>query len=1064
MASKRKKENKKGSKGAGQVTVTKHNYTGKLSLVIPLYNESSRFDLMAQSLDNFAKLWSTPYEVILVNDGSADDTLQKLTERYSDASTEAVTYHVVDLGQNQGKGAALKAGVAASTGDHILTLDADMAADPKYLFQWLRQLEGNTFSDNQILIASREHKDSNVTTEDWGKRRFLGKSFNLLIQLLTGASWMDTQCGFKLYPTAIAKPLFEAMTTAGWAHDVELLDKAHLYGVEVIEMPIKWQEVDGSKISVWSDGFKMGATSLWINLKNRSKYFFVEPFKYRNNTTVLGQPQKESPLYRFLFAMLSILLLFVMPYLSFSYGVTADEGVQQDYGVHVYDYFQSNGVDGDALTYKNLYLYGGMFDYWMVCMQRHVFTSWDIYEVRHMFNALTGVLLMIFTGLLGKVLSQRWQIAFWSLIFVVLSPRVFGHAMNNPKDIPFATGYTLTLLFILNFVRQLPKPTLSSMLGIIVGLMLTINVRVGGILLIPYLFLFTGGSFVLEKHLRPYLKQFGYLFKLGIILGVIVLIGYWGGLLYWPFAREDKINAPLTALAEMSNFAIGIRMIWEGQHYWSDGLPWYYLSKWLLISTPLVVLIGTVLGVLPVFKDARNKWILAMAAFAGFFPMLYVIYKDSALYDGMRHFLFVCPIFVAIAAYGWVTLMDMVQNKNAKMGVTAVVVVLLALPARWMVISHPHQYMYFNELVGGIQGAYGDYETDYWMNSTKEACEWFVENIPEMKTGEEIVVGTQAILSVGHYLNKYPNIRVIYTRYNERAKGNWDYGIYISRFVNQGYLKKGLWPLGTDILYTREVDGVPICSISKRGKTNKKSVTAISGITNAAKAQQEAAKGNDPQLKTQAAQAYQKSFLDAFGLLKEVIADDPRDESARFYLAQYQIQAGKYEEAKVTLDSLLSLSGSYSNTLGLMAVAHLNTQNVAKAKEYFQRAVEANLKYVFGHYHLARIAASEQKLQEAIQHLEKFDRYGGQPAQGYDLGLQIANQLQNDVLKTFFTAKKLSFKGDWQGVMGQLNACLAIDPTYAPALRMKKSIDDSIAKQTRANERQVRLKREGKIK
>lgn len=1064
MASKRKKEKKKGSKVATKVVSTKQNYTGKLSVIIPLYNESSRFDIMVKSLDNFKEIWSQPYEVILVNDGSKDDTLQKLKERYDEASTEKVTYKVLDLGQNQGKGAALKAGVAAATGEHILTLDADMAADPKYLLQWLRQLDGNTFSNHQILIASREHKASDITTADSSKRRLLGKSFNILIQLLTGTTWLDTQCGFKLYPTAIAKPLFEAMTVNGWAHDVELLDKAHLYGVEVVEMPIKWKEVEDSKVSVFSDGIKMGATSLGINLKNRFKYFFTEPFQYKNATTVLGQAQEESPLYRFFFAFLSLFLLFLMPYLSFSYGITADEQVQQVYGTYVYDYFDSGGVKGQALEYKNLYLYGGMFDYWMVWIQRHVFTSWDIYEVRHMFNALTGALLMIFTGLLGKVVSQRWQVALLSLVFVVLSPRIFGHSMNNPKDIPFAMGYTLTVVFILNFVRQLPKPTLSSMLGIIVGLMFTINIRVGGILLIPYLFLFTGGAFVLESHLRPYLKQIGYLFKLGITLGVIVLIGYLGGLLYWPFAREDWINGPLVALAEMSNFATGIRMIWEGQHYWSDGLPWYYIFKWLLIATPLVVLLGLLLSILPVFKDQKNKWLLAMLAFVGFFPILYVIYKKSALYDGMRHFLFVYPVFAVMAAYGWGTLTRILDKKVAKIGVLATVVVLLASPMRWMIVSHPNQYIYFNELFGGVQNAYGDYETDYWMNSTKEACEWMIENIPAIKNGEKVLVGTQAFISVNHYFKDYPNVTTVYTRYNERSKHNWDYGLYISRFVNRGYMKSGLWPLGTEIIYTREIDGVPICSISKRGDTNKKAITAISGITNAGKEQQNAAKSNDPALKAQAGQAYQKAFADGLNTLQEVIKDDPRDESARFYLAQYQIQAGQYDAARVTLDSLLSLSDSYSNTLGLMAVINLNTQKVQEAKTYFEKAVKANFKYVFGYYHLARILASEQKFQEAINYLELFDQYGGQPKQGYDLGLQIANQLKNDVLKTFFTAKKLSFKGDWQGAIGQLNACLAIDPTYAPALRMKKSIDDSIAKQNRANERKVRLKREGKIK
>lgn len=1038
MATNKRPKKSKPTKGIKSTKKLKHNYQGKLSLVIPLYNEAERLHLMVAELQKFENQWSQPYEVILVNDGSSDDTLAQLKATYAEQEgKEHVTYKIVDVAQNAGKGNALKRGVEEATGDHILTLDVDMSTSPDTLLNWLQDLEGQTFDDQTILIASREHEQSNVSTHK-NNRRLLGCMFNYWVQLLTGTNIYDTQCGFKLYPKSLAKWLFGNMMVKGWAHDVELLHNAKLYDVEVVEMPVYWEEVEKSKISLWSDGIKMGAVSALIVMVNLWRFFFVNPIK----ETFQKKPfplAKEMPIYRILFAAVSILLLFIMPYLSFDYGVTADEGVQKVYGDHVLKYFESDGVEGDALTYKNLYLYGGLFDYAMAWTHKYVFPTWDIYEMRHMFNALVGALLMIFTGLLARSVSQRWQVAFWSLVFIVLSPRLFGHSMNNPKDIPFAFGYILTLLFIINFVRSLPRPSLQSMLGFIIGMTITINIRVGGILLIPYLFLFTGAAFVLNKHLQPYLKRFGYLVKLTGILLILTSLGYLGGGLYWPFAQENGVAGMQTALAEMSNFSTGIRMIWNGEHYWSDFLPWYYILQWFFIATPMVILLGAALFILPILKDGKNKWLFLMLGFTGVFPLFYAILKGSSLYDGMRHFLFVYPIIVIVSAYSIVMLLNMFKSKAVTIGGSVLLLFLFYSPIRWMIVSHPNQYIYFNELFGGIGNAYNKYETDYWMNSTKEACQWMIDNIPEIKEGKDILVGTQAYLSVSHYFSDYPNVRTIYTRYHERIKKNWDYGLYVTRFVNKGFVSSGWWPPGAEKLKERVIDGAPIWAVTKRSEINKKGYRAMQAIK-------------------------EKDLPKGLELLEEVAQDNPKDESALLLLAQYNLQTGQYPKAKKALDTLLAYSDSYSNSLGMMGIYQMTMKNNEEAKVFFEKATKANIKYVFGHFHLARLYAMEQNWTKVLEELEFFDKYGGKPAQGYDLGIQVTTQLRNDALKAYFTAKKLSFAGKWNEALNQLNICLRITPDYEPALKMKREYDKAVERQYRLNARNERLKREGKLK
>lgn len=1037
MAAKKKKTNARQAKKSKRYP--ENSYQGKLSLVIPLYNEVDRIELMSEELKKFGSVWKTPYEVILVNDGSSDETLSLLNATYGAVEQEEqATYKIVNVEKNAGKGNALKVGVAEATGDHILTLDADMAATPDSLLHWLGTLEGKTFDDSTILIASREHEKSVISTNK-NDRRILGRTFNFGIQILTGVNLQDTQCGFKLYPKEIGKRLFESMRVKGWAHDVELMHNAKLYNIDVVEMPIHWKEVAESKVSMWSDGLKMGAVSVFIVLVNLFQFFFTNSVK----ETVQGvklSPNKETPIYRFLFATLAVAMLFIMPYMSFDYGITADEEVQKVYGEHVLKYFDTDGVDGEALTYKNLYLYGGMFDYHMAKLHRDVFPTWDVYEMRHMFNALIGALLMLFTGLLARSISQRWQVAFWALVFIILSPRVFGHSMNNPKDIPFAFGYVLSLFFMMNFIRQLPKPSLQSFLGLILGLAFTINIRVGGILLIPYLFLFTGGAFVLNKELRPRLSQFDYLFKLAIGLGIVVALGYFLGLTYWPFAQEDIFGGPQLALAEMSNFSTGIRMIWNGEHYWSDFLPWYYIIKWFAIATPAIILVGVALSAFPILKDAKNRWLFLMLLFTGVFPVFYAILKGSSLYDGMRHFLFVCPILVVASAYSIVYLMASLNNKMAPIIGSVLLVGLLYSPIRWMVISHPNQYIYFNEFFGGVGNADNYCETDYWMNSTKEACEWFLENVPEVKEGKKIYVGTQAYISVKHYFADYPNVIPVYTRYHERVKHKWDYGLYLTRFVNRGFIKSGLWPPGEAKVKVKDIDGTAIWAITKRSEINKKGVEAQAAVK-------------------------AKDFPKAIAILKEVVKDNPKDESALMLLGQYNLQTGVYPEAKTALESLINYSDNYSNALGMMGLYKMNAEQDSEGgKEYMKKAVDANIKYIFGHYNLARLYALEGDFSKAIEHLELFDKYGGKPVQGYDLGIQITTKLNNDALKSYYLAKKASFTGDWQTALQKLNFTLSIIPDYAPALKMKADYTKAVNRQTRLADRQRRLKAEGKLK
>jgi glycosyltransferase involved in cell wall biosynthesis/tetratricopeptide (TPR) repeat protein len=1030
----KKTTNKKSSANTLKAKANNIRPSDKISLVIPCYNEESRVGILTNGIKQFDKNWGAKYELIVVDDGSSDNTVALLQEHLTGLSN-ASNVEIVPLEDNVGKGGALKEGVARATGDYILTLDADMATSPMELKNWLARLNRNSFNKDEILIGSREHRDSKV---DGRGRRAVGLMFNLVTQMMTSLTARDTQCGFKLYPAGIAKELFSNMKVKGWAHDVELLYKAQLDGNKVTSMPVTWKHVDDSKVNVLSDGINMVFTTIFTALRIRFDWFIGQPLREIGKSF----EGKEHSIYRLLFAVLTIGLLFFMPYISKDFGVTGDEHAQKIYGELIVKHFDTNGeykVEGgkykgeDALTMKpNLWYYGGLFDF--IAAKTYFAFGTDPYDTRHLLNAFVGFLLMLFTGLLAKEITGSWKVAFLALLMIAISPRIFGHSMNNPKDIPFAAAYIFTLLNLIRFVKQLPKPGTKTIIYLILGIGAAIGIRIGGLLLVAYLGLFTGIAFLWEKHLRKELTSIGTIGRIAFYGVLIAALGFLVGIANWPYALQDPIANAMKSLEEMSNFDWGIQMMYEGKHLWSDQLPWYYIPKWMIMTAPIAALIGAILFI-PVFlKDKkRNVLLTGLVLFAGFFPVAYALYQGSSLYDGMRHFLFVYPILIVAGAYGWGRLTELIDNKAIGLVGAILPVLLLALPTMWMMKNHPYQYTYVNEFYGGTKASEAKYETDYWMTSVKPLCEWFVENVPEATSEEGVTIMMSSHNEAAkHYFKKLNSkVRVMFQRYPERdRKDTWDYAIFFARFRNVGHLKSGAW-LGYEVLHEEKVDGVTIGAVLKKGDS-------------------QAGAGR---------KAITEGRLDtAITILNAEVEKYPKNEVAWLALADAYNRSRDFKNMNRAVDGALKLSDSHINTIANKGLRFFSEYEATRATApnpalldsatyYYEKSVETNYKFSTGFYYLAFCYANKNDNAKVMEMVEQFAINNGNFPQAYDLGIRSAQAMQDNLRLKYFQARKAMTQNNHQQAMNLVNEVYRSNPKYKPAADLKAMYDDLLVQQ-----------------
>jgi tetratricopeptide (TPR) repeat protein len=535
---------------------------------------------------------------------------------------------------------------------------------------------------------------------------------------------------------------------------------------------------------------------------------------------------ENDTLYKKIFIGLSAAILLITIALALGSGINGDDEYQNDYSTKLVSYYSTMGADSSALNIDKgkMHYYGGFFDIVTGFTNKALGLTWQdagYHDVRHIFNAIFGVLAMLFTALLAKEIAG-WRAGILTLLFMFLSPRFLGDSLMNPKDIPFAAGYAIALYYMVLFFKNMPSALWKNALGMTLGIGIAIATRAGGLVLVAFLFLFAGLDFLMKHGIKGLSTESKAVGNYAAWTVGVAVAGYVLALLFWPFAMQSPISNPLEALGEFSKLGVKIRVLFAGENLMSDETPWNYALEWIWRTIPIFSLVGFFGGLVFLGKFFKKYQPLPVfiAVFAALFPLFSIIYKDSILHDGWRHLTFVYPTMTILAALFFLELEGMLrENKTGKYALYAVVVLMMAEPAFFIARNTHYPYIYFNPMAGGLSGAYGNFETDYWGISMKQAVDWLEAEgkiSPSMK--DTVTIGTSFSYVAHAYLDKKfdGKVKVNYVKFSSRYEKEWDYGIFPSRYLKGPHLRSGTWP-NKRTIHAITANSIPLTAIEHGG-------------------------------------------------------------------------------------------------------------------------------------------------------------------------------------------------------------------------------------------------------
>ena len=411
------------------------------------------------------------------------------------------------------------------------------------------------------------------------------------------------------------------------------------------------------------------------------------------------------------------------------YGLGWDDYTHAQYGERLLSLYSSGFQDKSALSFVNLYLYGGGFDMASALLAKIL--PFDLFETRRLFGAAVGIGGLVVTWRIGRRIGGPLP-GLLALILLAACPLYYGHMFMNAKDAPFAAAMALFLLGLVRLLDQYPKPCPTTLFIVGLGFGLSIGSRI----MAGFGVIEAAGAlalvFAIEAHtegLRDASRRLG-----RVLLRLIpsAILAYAVMALIWPWGAASPLN-PVYAIEIFSHFfEKPWRELFDGVLIEPPHMPRAYVPTLLGLKLPEIFLALAIAGLggamAAAFRPAvpaRSRAIYFAVALAALLPIAVTVLAQPAMYNGVRHFVFVLPPFAVLGGLAGAWIAERAARfGRVAMAVLAVIFVAgVSLPAIAMARLHPYEYVSFNYIVGGVRGAQSRFMLDYWGLAFKQAGE-----------------------------------------------------------------------------------------------------------------------------------------------------------------------------------------------------------------------------------------------------------------------------------------------------------------------------------------------------
>ena len=726
------------------------------------------------------------------------------------------------------------------------------------------------------------------------------------------------------------------------------------------------------------------------------------------------------------------------------YGITIDEPPQVAYGQAVFDWYFGQDKAGDffqKIKQIDLELYGVLFNFVAYCASKLL--PFDLYDTHHLINAIAGLLGVVAVYKIGTTLGTS-STGLLAAILLLLIPRYYGHAFNNPKDIPFAICYAWSLYHLIRGLSEIPHLSWKRIIFTGLSIGLTLGTRIGGLILFGYLGLFWTLTYFLDVMRTPQ-KKIAYLKTYAIQMASIIAIAWIAMLAFWPRAQQEPFTYPFYALRYFSHFTHHNTTFFDGQMIQSVDVPRTYALQWFSMILPELHILCLVAGLFYLacnFKKlalsrSHLQWMLV--AFAAAFPLIYVISIHAPLYDGFRHLLFIFPPLAVICAGG---LERAFRHLTNRLRIFLIIPALLAgFHIYDMILLHPNEYVYFNRIyAGGLSKASQKYQTDYWENTYKQGIAWLDMHYATLSGGRKLRIGAgsqnaQYLLNKERYvLNPVPEHIDLYlsTTRDDRHK-----------------LIPG------EILHTVQRDRVPLFYIIRpdssyntdpffHNPAMRYKTLAWKHIRNknypAARDAYKNALHHDPDdvlSHTNIGMAYYnlKEYKKAREHLERAIVLAPEYIKAHKHLGNTYNALKQYPEALSTYRKILTHEPDHADVQYNIGLVLLKLKEYKKAREHLERAIVLKPEYINAYKYLGNVYDALKQYPEALSTYRKVltrepDLVGVQ----YNIGVVLFKQSQFESAIEAFE-KVLKSNPEYH------NAHLGLAMSYEKSNQISKAIE-----------------------